>query len=172
MLLAIIANLVLELISEARISAIRSLLSVVEYFTNLYFTRDIKCRVYIPTPGPKPIFRSSIPTCDVRILGTLITLRTTIGIRPAPQPPYKGFSVQNLALAIKGLRCCVDVDQGHRECSIVGQVVRQVDEVLAQVDRLDIWNSCWGESAEDSHEEEQRWRHGTEFKFAFIRDRT
>ena len=170
MLLAIIANLVLELISEARISTIRSLLSVVEYFTNLYCNRDIKCRIYLPSPGPRAPRCVAIPGCDAGILGSLVTLHTTIGMRPAPQPPYKGFSVQNLALAIKGQRS--SADQAHRECSIAEPVVRQVDEVLAQVDRLDIWNSCWGESAEDSHEGEQKWRHGTEFKFAFLRDRT
>lgn len=62
-----------------------------------------------------------------------------------PLPPYKGISVESLALAMKGLHCSVKVDKGHGGCSIIGQVARQVDEVLARVDRLDIWDSMWGQ---------------------------
>jgi len=168
----IMANLILELISDARISTIGSLISVVEYFIKLYLTRDIKCRIYTPPPGPRPRFCSGLPGCDAGILGSLLTLRTTLGIHPIPLPPYKGFSVKNLALGIKGLPYSSRVNQGHGGCSINGELVRRVDEVLAEVDRLDIWNSTWGQGAGNSHEEEQRWRHDTWFKFAFLREKT
>lgn len=55
--------------------------------------------------------------------------------------------MENLAQAIKTLPCAVDQRNGHSECSIVGSVVRLVDEVLARLDRLDIGDSIvshWG----------------------------
>ncbi|PUU83586.1 hypothetical protein B9Z19DRAFT_896671, partial [Tuber borchii] len=135
-------NTMLELISEARISAINSLLSVAKHFTNLYYSNDIKCRVYVTsvasTTTPN---RAAIPSCDAGILGSLLIHYATIGIRPVPLPPYKGISVESLALAMKDLHCSVKVDRGHGGCSIIGQVARQVDEVLARVDRLDIWDT-------------------------------
>jgi len=45
---------------------------------------------------------------------------------------------------MKSLHCSVKVDERHGECSIIGQVARQVDEVLARVlDGLDIWDFVW-----------------------------
>ena len=139
------ANIILELISEARISAINSLLSVAEHFTNLYYSSDIKCRIYVSSVASTTPNRAAIPSCDAGILGSLIIHYATIGIRPVPLPPYKGISVESLALALKGLHCSVKVDKGHGGCSIIGQVARQVDEVLARVDRLDLWDSMWGQ---------------------------
>lgn len=138
MLLAIMANLRLELISETRISAIRSLFSVVECFANLYCTHDIKCRVYIPSSGPKAPYCSSIPTRDARILSSLLTLHTTIRIRPAPRPPYKSFCE------------CPTIENSR--CSWSGST----EQCKTLITRARLWP-----------DEEQRWRHGAEVSVCF-----
>ncbi|RPB04012.1 hypothetical protein L873DRAFT_1668488 [Choiromyces venosus 120613-1] len=129
---------VIESISAARTSTIQSLLSVAEHFRTLYQDPGIKCKVRTPTS----VFGASNTqalTCDAAILGSLLRHYAAIGIFPVPPPPYKGISVESLALAMKNLRCFVDFDAGHGGCMVVGQVVKMVDEVLAGVDRLDIW---------------------------------
>jgi len=128
--------IILELISATRISTIRSLLLVSEHFRNLYQSPDIKCKVRVTT---SIWHTSSQPsTCDAAILGSLIRHDAGIGIFPVPPPPYKGISVESLALAMQGLQCFVDFDAGHGGCMVVGEVVKKVDEVLAGVDRLNI----------------------------------
>lgn len=132
----IVAYMILELISGTRISTIRSLLSVSEYFRNLYQSPDIKCKVRV---GTSLWHTSSQPsTCDAAILGSLIRHDASIGIFPVPPPPYKGISVERLALAMQGLQCFVDFDAGHGGCMVVGEVVKKVDEVLTSVDLLNI----------------------------------
>ena len=101
----------------------------------------MKCRVHVPPPALKASDRPYITTCDAKILGSLVLHHRAIGILPVPQSPYKGISVEKLALEMKALRCVVDRGKGHGECSIVGPVARLVDEVLARLDMpmLDIW---------------------------------
>ena len=61
--------------------------------------------------------------------------------------------MENLAQAMKELPSAVDRSNGHDECSIVGSVVRLVDDVLARLDRLDIGDSIvstWGSGPMDA----------------------
>ena len=133
--------MVAELISKERISAIRSLLQVAEHFRDIYYGNNVKCRVHIPPPALKASDRPYLTSCDAGILGSLVLHHRAIGILPVPQSPYKGISVEKLALEMKALRCVVDRGKGHGECSIDGPVARLVDEVLARLDMpmLDIW---------------------------------
>jgi len=92
-IVAIIANTMLELTSKARIWAINSFLSVAEHFINLYYSSDIKSTVYVPTVASTTPNCAAIPFCDAGILGSLLIHYATIGIRPMPLPPYEGISV-------------------------------------------------------------------------------
>ncbi|PWW77322.1 hypothetical protein C7212DRAFT_185241 [Tuber magnatum] len=127
---------IVELIHATRVSAIQSLLSVAEHFRSLYLGPGIKCKVHA-----KNLFVARNPkvfTCDAAILGSLLRHEAALGIFPVPSPPYGGFSVERLAAMMKGLYCFVDVAAGHGGCTISGQVIEMVDEVLAGVDRLDV----------------------------------
>ena len=86
-----------------------------------------------------------IARCDSIIFGSLLRHHFSIGIRPVPPSPYRGISVQSLAMGMKSLVCAVSWEKMHEECSIVGEVVRRVDEVLARLDKVDIWDSTWGQ---------------------------
>ncbi|KAG0644445.1 hypothetical protein HOY80DRAFT_878522 [Tuber brumale] len=132
---------VVELISAYRISTIKSLISVTEQFRSLYQGPSVKCKTH------KPVFVFGSPnsntqalTCDAVILGSLIRHEAAIGIFPTPSPPYKGISAESLALSMKKLHCLVDTAMGHGGCTITGQVVKMVDEVLARVGMWDIWD--------------------------------
>ena len=133
--------MVAELISKERISAIRSLLLVAKHFRDIYYGSNVKCRVHVPPPVSKASNPPRPTSCDLAILGCLVKHHYTIGILPVPQSPYKGISVESLALAMKGLPCVVNRGKGHSECSIVGPVARLVDEVLARLEMpmLNIW---------------------------------
>ncbi|PUU83592.1 hypothetical protein B9Z19DRAFT_897916, partial [Tuber borchii] len=139
----VVPKRVYELISKERISTIRSLLLVAEHFRNIYYNRNIKCRVFIPPPVSKASDTHCLSSCDLSIFGSLGKYHHIIGILPVPQSPYKGISVENLAQAMKALPNVVDGSDGHGKCSIVGSVVRLVDEVLARLDRWDIGDSTF-----------------------------
>ncbi|PUU83588.1 hypothetical protein B9Z19DRAFT_1118940 [Tuber borchii] len=139
----VVPKRVYELISEERISTIRSLLLVAEHFRSIYYNHNIKCRVFIPPPVLKANNPHCLSSCDLGILGSLHKHHHIIGILPVPQSPYKGISVENIAQAMKALPNVVDGSDGHGECSIVGSVVRLVDEVLARLDRWDIGDSIF-----------------------------
>ncbi|PWW77325.1 hypothetical protein C7212DRAFT_343523 [Tuber magnatum] len=145
---------IVELMHATRVSTIQSLLSVAEHFRNLYLGSDIKCKLH------KKCFcdTGSSLTCDAAVLGSLFQLEAALGIFPVPSPPYGGFSVEGLAAMMKGLKCSVDVPMGHGECAIGEQVIKMVDEVLASVDRLDIWD--WAGDA-DAEGERRRERSST-----------
>ncbi|PUU83589.1 hypothetical protein B9Z19DRAFT_1176134, partial [Tuber borchii] len=139
---------VYELISKERISAIRSLLQVAEHFRDIYYSNHVKCRVHVPTPALKARDLPYLTACDARILGSLTCHHGAIGMLPVPQSPYKGISVEGLALAMKALPCVVNRGKGHGECSIVGPVARLVDEVLARLDMpMDFWSPGWRQEA-------------------------
>jgi len=44
-----------------------------------------------------------------------------------PPSPYRGISIESLALGMKGLRCFVGFGAGHGECQcmVVGEVVKE-----------------------------------------------
>jgi len=73
-----------------------------------------------------------------------------------PQSPYKGISVESLAISVKSLPCVVSWNEKHQQCSIVGEVVRRVDEVLARLDRIDVWGATWGQGSGGKDAEEGR----------------
>ncbi|CUS12383.1 unnamed protein product [Tuber aestivum] len=137
---------IVELLYGSRMVIIQSLLSVTAHFRDLYQSPTVKCKTF-KSSGLFSTPSSQVLTCDVAILGSLIRHEVDIGIFPTPSMPYRGISVEELAVMMKGLRCFVDFAAGHGECTITGQVIKMVDEVLASVDRLDVWDSAGGADA-------------------------
>ena len=119
---------------------------------------------------PNPVCRIDgsprLGPCDAAIFGSLVKHHFSIGIRPVPPSPYKGISVESLAIGIKSLSCTVSWDKRHEECSIVGEVARRVDEVLAGLDKVDVWDSTWGQgrSRENYGDEVRMWPIEAEFE--------
>ncbi|CAZ86171.1 unnamed protein product [Tuber melanosporum] len=128
------------LISAYRISTIKSLLSVTAQFRSLYQGPGMKCK--LTRPSTAFLSNEKALICDAAILGSLIRHEAAIGIFPVPSPPYNGISVESLALSMKKLLCFVDITMGHGSCTISGQVVKMVNEVLAGVGTSDIWDSA------------------------------
>jgi len=48
-------------------------------------------------------------------------------------------------MAMKRLACTVSREKMHVDCAIVRDVVQRVDEVLAGLETVDLWNSTWGQ---------------------------